>query len=600
MDVFGSATGAGNALSFGLPMTEKPTPFLKEHQTALGKAVEKLGDPNATDDDILPALVGVCGSVLGAALGPGGSVVVGVAATVVAKRVLSFRSKSKLRKAIAELSAEEKQREILMPLVAAVLEEIRATNELDPEQRQGLATALEEIRAVQDLSLVVLNKLDGIYERLCSIAPIAALQAGTELGPYLLVNELGRGRFAHVWRGIATGRSVTLKILRSELRERPGFLPRFVDGAAAHQRLRHRSIPGLTGVGGLQHDQGYTFYAYRHVPGGCLKTEVSQLDLARALVVIHDVGCALHYMHAQGWVHCDVKPSNIIVREDWRGNLIDFDLARKPGVRGGLGEQFETLVFSPPEAAKGPIDVRSDVYSLGMTLLFALLGQRPSTERVRRDEELEALVCGDTIKAVIQKATALASEDRFQSIAEFLAKLEVACKDMNLDLCESYAGADEEPLVWNPAPRTQTDLFLSYRFRLRDEVEPLVEALERAGVRVWRDVEKLRRCHHRQAPQSSRPHTHPRSPRHRGLLRQRNLCLGTCICMECSRGHQANRQAHPPAQTRGSKASASARSKTRSRSTYRRTPPTSTTSPRKWRSTYNRSMPTPSAQPLRS
>lgn len=252
------------------------TPFLKEHQTALSKAVEKLGEPNATDDDILPALVGVCGSVL-AALGPGGPVVVGVAATVVAKRVLSSRSKSKLRKAIAELSAEEKQREILMPLFAAILEEIRATRELDPEQRQGLATALEEIRAVQDLSLVVLNKLDGIYERPCPIA----LQANAELGPYRLVHELGRGRFAHVWRGMARGRKVTLKILRS----------------GAHR-------------------------------------------------------CSLRCV--------------------------------QPG------------------------------------------------ERLRRDEELEALECGDTIKAVIQKATARVPEDRFQTIAEFLAKLEVACKDTNL------------------------------------------------------------------------------------------------------------------------------------------------------------------------
>ncbi|MGB1016749.1 MAG: hypothetical protein ACPG4T_21600, partial [Nannocystaceae bacterium] len=148
------------------------TPFLKEHKKALSTAVEKLGDPKATDDEVISSVFGVCTSVLGAGLGPGGAAVLGVAGKVFAKRVLSLRSKSKLCKEIAQLSAEEKQRQVLMPLFAEVLKEVRESSDLSQAQTEALEAVLEEVRAGQDLSFAIVKRLDDISERVAANAPL--------------------------------------------------------------------------------------------------------------------------------------------------------------------------------------------------------------------------------------------------------------------------------------------------------------------------------------------------------------------------------------------------------------------------------------------
>jgi basic membrane protein A len=147
---------------------------------------------------------------------------------------------------------------------------------------------------------------------------------------------------------------------------------------------------------------------------------------------------ALRYCHAQGIIHRDIKPHNIILRPDDRAVLVDFGLVklwdpadpRTKTVMRGMG----TPEYAPPEqydAQAGHTDVRSDLYSLGATLYHALSGKLPptATQRIVDPEALAPLhqlrpEIGPQLDAAVMRALALRPVDRFQSAEEMLAALD--------------------------------------------------------------------------------------------------------------------------------------------------------------------------------
>lgn len=206
-------------------------------------------------------------------------------------------------------------------------------------------------------------------------------------GPYRLQAVVGRGGMGEVYRAFDTGhgRVVALKLLPRHLSEDPEFRARFRREAQIAATLRDPHVIPIHGYGEID---GRLFLDMRLVDGEDLGAVVARggpLPPARAVSIVEQVASALDAAHADGLVHRDVKPSNILLAGG-RGDfayLVDFGIAR-PAAGGtgssltGTGATVGTLDYMAPERfAGGPVDRRVDVYSLACLLYEALTGRRP-------------------------------------------------------------------------------------------------------------------------------------------------------------------------------------------------------------------------------
>lgn len=196
---------------------------------------------------------------------------------------------------------------------------------------------------------------------------------------YQVVEEIGRGGMGVVYkcRDQRLDRTVALKVFGGNLAE---DLDRVQREAKTVARLNHPHIVALHDFGVRQSD---AYLSMDFVPGTSLEQRLIAGDIDRRLIltVLQEVAGALDYAHAQGVVHRDVKPSNILVNDEGRARLTDFGLAKRVGGDVSLtvtGMILGTPPYMSPEQALGrPVDPRTDIYSLGATLYRALTGSLP-------------------------------------------------------------------------------------------------------------------------------------------------------------------------------------------------------------------------------
>ena len=200
------------------------------------------------------------------------------------------------------------------------------------------------------------------------------------LGDFRLVRELGRGGMGIVYEAWqrSLDRPVALKVLAPALMASPSAVARSRREAAAVGKLRH---PGIVEVHGFGSSGERHWFAMGLVDGEPLTRCFDRFRTpAAAVALLAQVLDALHHAHGQGLVHRDVKPGNVMVAADGTAVLTDFGLAHDaelPSVTTD-GSFLGTLDYASPEQVQGgTVDVRSDLWSVGVMLYELLAGQRP-------------------------------------------------------------------------------------------------------------------------------------------------------------------------------------------------------------------------------
>ncbi len=238
-----------------------------------------------------------------------------------------------------------------------------------------------------------------------------------------------------------------------DIQTQKDFYRRFLREAAAASKLNH---PNILPVYSYGEQDGLPYIIMPYIPCGTLSEYLRRhgpLSLNEAQAYLEQIASALDYAHQEhGCVHCDVKPANILIDSDGSVVLTDFGIVhmmRDDGVAAQSDKHAGVLMGTPdyisPEQALGqPLDGRSDIYSLGITLFHLLAGQLPfhadssiaiALLHVHEPPPSLSLIRADItpyIDRVILKAIAKKPADRFQTAGEFSAAFAEAIQSSNM------------------------------------------------------------------------------------------------------------------------------------------------------------------------
>jgi serine/threonine-protein kinase len=218
-----------------------------------------------------------------------------------------------------------------------------------------------------------------------SSTPLFALEPGQQLGErFVIERALGTGGMGAVYlaRDQRLDERVALKIMHGLALLDPTAGDRLRREASAARRISHTNVVKIFDVGD---DQGHLFLSMEYVDGQSLKELIRRhgtLPVERVRNYVKDICDGLAAAHAQGVVHRDLKPGNVIVTPDQRVKIIDFGLARIADLEGmtATGMLLGTPEYMAPEQIKGGnIDPRTDLYALGALTYHALTGRPPFT-----------------------------------------------------------------------------------------------------------------------------------------------------------------------------------------------------------------------------
>ena len=214
----------------------------------------------------------------------------------------------------------------------------------------------------------------------------AADLTGRELGEYRVLRRLGAGGMAEVYLAeqISLGRQVALKVLQPHLAGDASYVERFKNEARAAASLVHPNIVQIYDVGQVD---GVHFIAQEYIPGknlGELLQRQRTLEPRLVMDVMRQVTAALGKATELGIVHRDIKPENLMLSHSGEIKVADFGLARVESADAKtltqVGVAMGTPLYMSPEQIEGrPVDVRSDLYSLGVTCYHLLTGAPPHT-----------------------------------------------------------------------------------------------------------------------------------------------------------------------------------------------------------------------------
>ncbi len=264
---------------------------------------------------------------------------------------------------------------------------------------------------------------------------------GKNLSHYKILEKLGEGGMGVVYKAEDTKlkRTVALKFLPPELTRDAEAKQRFVHEAQAASSLDHQNICTVHEID--ETEDGQTFIVMACYEGETLKDKILRgpLKLEVAVNIAIQVAEGLEKAHKKGIVHRDIKPANIFVTEDSVVKIVDFGLAKLTGKTKltKTGTTLGTVAYMSPEQAQGTdIDLRTDIWALGVILYEMLAGEHPFKGDYEQavvysilNEEPEYItkVRGEVpsqIERILEKALNKNPEKRFQTMEEMLWELQ--------------------------------------------------------------------------------------------------------------------------------------------------------------------------------
>ena len=272
-------------------------------------------------------------------------------------------------------------------------------------------------------------------------------------GRYRIGQLVGRGGMAEVYEGYDTrlGRTVAIKLLKSDLANDANFEAKFRQEAQASARMAHPSIVRIYDAGEEETTDANgnlvktPFIIMELVKGRLLRDIIHEgkVDVSRAVKFVSGILSALEVSHRSGVVHRDIKPANVMVGENDSVKVMDFGIARAVSDNSATQAATAGIVgtaqyFSPEQARGDAVDARTDLYSTGVILYELLAGRPPfkgesavsvAYQHVSEEAPLpsshNSQVSGE-LDAVVVRAMAKDRDERYQNAEEFREHLQAA------------------------------------------------------------------------------------------------------------------------------------------------------------------------------
>ncbi|MEW6336023.1 MAG: serine/threonine-protein kinase [Acidobacteriota bacterium] len=275
---------------------------------------------------------------------------------------------------------------------------------------------------------------------------IEADLTGSTISHYEVIERLGAGGMGVVYKARDTrlNRLVALKFLPPQLTGDPAARQRFVEEARTASAFDHPHVCTVHDID--ETADGQVFMAMAYVPGETLKARLCRgaLPVLEALNIAIQVAEGLLEAHEHGVAHRDIKPGNVLIDHDGRVKIVDFGLATLVGLpqEPERGMIMGTLAYMSPEQTRNePVDHRSDIWSLGVTIVEMLTGRppfgdresQPLLHRVQTDRpeplERQRPDAPAELSRIVSRCLEKERHRRYRTAVELRADL-LACRDL--------------------------------------------------------------------------------------------------------------------------------------------------------------------------
>jgi len=290
----------------------------------------------------------------------------------------------------------------------------------------------------------------------------------TTIGKYKIIRLIGEGGMAAVYEGEheMLGTKVAIKVLNPMLSANAQIKERFRNEAKLMASLNHQNI---TKVIDFDEQPQQLSIIIELLEGEDLNEKIKRngpLSEKEITDVFSQTLSAFQYAHEKGIVHRDIKPSNIFILPDGRVKILDFGIAKLFGQGNEMtqtGTQMGTPIYMSPEQVKADksIDHRSDIYSLGVTMYYAINGKTPYNSETDSQfdifnkivyEPLPQITGSSKYNNIIKKASEKNREERFQSCNDWISEMN------NPSSANSSASSNEDNQTQKNTTNTRTQV----------------------------------------------------------------------------------------------------------------------------------------------